>query len=95
MTRVLVSITREDGPLFFDCMGHAPTSDVCVAISTLCSMLVLHAVEELGIDPVIQMDGHVRISIDNSNIRTNEVFRAAERTFKWLEEEHPDDIKVY
>jgi uncharacterized protein YsxB (DUF464 family) len=92
MTTVIFRHVREDGPVYFDCKNHAQ-SDVCVSISTLVIMLVLY-VRSLGYEPTVLEDGHTRIEMDESTTRTNEVFKAAEGAFRWLQGQYPDDIRV-
>ena len=101
MTKVIFSITREDGDLYFECSGHSAyenpdtgNNDVCVAVSALCHMLVRYVAEE-GYDPKICEDGHVKIEIGHTNMKMNEVFRAAMLEFKGLTVSHPQHIKVY
>ena len=101
MTKVIFSTTRCDGPLYFECSGHSSyrnpetgNNDVCVAVSTLCSMLVRYIVRN-GYDPQICGDGHVKIEIGSSNIRINEVFEAAMLEFSMLAERFPEHIKIY
>lgn len=102
MTKILFDATRVDGPLFFDCDGHADykdpdtdNNDVCVAVSAICTMLVLHMDEVYGIEPVICKDGHVRFDIAVSNLKIKEIFEAAMRGFRWISEHYPSAIKVY
>lgn len=96
MIKIICDITREDGPLYFDCDGHAEHEpDRCVEVSTLCSMLVLYLGEMRGIEAKTVRDGKVTISIERSDTRINAVFRAAMLEFSMLAEKHPNDIKVY
>ena len=96
MIKIICEITREDGPLYFDCDGHAKyDSDRCVEVSTICSMLVVYLGEVHGIEAKTVKDGKVTIDIEHSNMRINEVFRAAMLEFSMLAEKHPNDIKVY
>lgn len=101
MTKVICSMVRCDGPLFFDCKDHSDyknpdtgNNDVCVATSTLCSMLVRYIVGR-GYTPTICEDGHVRIDISQSCPYINEVFNAVMIEFKALQDEFPEHIKVY
>lgn len=101
MTKIIFSVTREDGVLYFECSGHSQyknpetdNNDVCVAVSALCHMLVRYIAEK-GYDPKICTDGHVKIEIKQSNMKINEVFRAVMLEFKGLMDCYPDQIKVY
>ena len=101
MTKVICSMTRCDGPLYFECKGHSEyinekteNNDACVAVSTLCSMLVRYALLA-GHEPQVCKDGHVRIDIEASDVRINEVFKAAMLEFSALAELFPGHIKVY
>ncbi|MDO4486040.1 MAG: ribosomal-processing cysteine protease Prp [Bacillota bacterium] len=100
MTRVVLNYIRETGPLYFDCCGHSDYkndngyNDVCAEVSTLCSMLVRYVVN-LGIEPPICKDGHVRIYIKCPCEKINEVFGAAMLEFRHLANNYPEHIKVY
>ena len=94
-------MTRCDGPLYFECKGHSDymnektgNNDACVAVSTLCSMLVRYVLLA-GHKPQVCEDGHVRIVIEASDMRTNEVFKAAMLEFSALAELFPRHVKVY
>ncbi len=102
MTKVIVSIVREDGPAYFEVMGHtgykdAETgyNDVCVAISTMICMFGHWVEQEYGIEPDILIDGHARFDIEKSNLRINELLRAIENECKILSEQYPEHVKVY
>lgn len=101
MTKIICSMTRCDGPLYFECEGHSKyvnertgNNDVCVAVSTLCSMLVRYALLT-GHRPQVCEDGHVRIDIESSDMRTNEVFKAAMIEFSAIAARFPQHVKVY
>lgn len=102
MTKVLFSVTRCDGPLFFDISGHAEyenpdngNNDVCVAISAITIMLCRYMQEEYMIQPTICEDGHLRYDIEESSMRIGEVFRAAYSGLKAISELYPGTIKIY
>lgn len=102
MTKVLVSFTRMDGPVFFDVEGHTGyknpktgNNDLCVAVSAICSGLAVHLREEHGLLPDICEDGHIRYSIEASTLRIHEAFKLAENALKWLQSQYPEYIKVY
>lgn len=101
MTKVIFSVTREDGELYFECTGHSEyespdtgNNDVCVAVSTVCGLLVRYILKR-GYEPEICEDGHVKIVIERSSLGMNEVFRAAILEFKGLADSYPQHIKVY
>ncbi len=101
MTKVICSITRCDGPLYFECRDHSEyknpdtgNNDVCVAVSTLCCMLTRYVLKQ-GYEPDLCGDGHVKIDIEKSNIKINEVFKAVMLEFTALSEHFPDHVKVY
>ena len=100
MTKVICSITRNDGPLYFECDGHSDYrnnegyNDVCAEVSTLCSMLVRY-IDSKGYVPAACEDGHVKINIERSDMFINEVFTAAMLEFSALAERFPEHIKVY
>ena len=93
MTEVRLSITREDGPLWFDCRGHAGDREVCGMISTLLNFLVIYMQEE-GITPTVYEKGHLQFDVYMSNLHINKVFRRAVKTLGMLELQYPDNIKV-
>ena len=87
MTKLLMCFPKHEGDgLYFDC---------CVAVSTLCVMLINYVKDKYDIEPVILEEGHVRIEIEEPDDMAIEVFRAAERQFIWLSEEYDGHIKVY
>lgn len=94
MTEVRMTITREDGPLWFDCRGHAGDREVCGMISTVLNFLVIYMSDQ-GIVPKIYDKGHLQFEIYASNLHINRVFRAVETTLKQLEIYYPENIKVY
>ena len=102
MTKVLMCFPKHEGDeLYFDCYGHSEYrsslgwNDCCVAVSTLCVMLINYVKDKYDIEPVILDEGHVRIEIEEPDDALQEVFRAAERQFIWLSEEYDGHIKVY
>ena len=102
MIKVRFDATRVDGPLYFDCDGHADyknpvtgNNDACVAMSAICTMLALHMDEVYGIEPVICRDGHVRFDIKSSDLKIKEVFEVAMRGIRWVSEAYPGSIKLY
>ena len=100
MTKVICAVTRSDGPLYFECDGHSDYrnkkgyNDVCAEVSTLCCMLVRY-IDLKGYVPIICKNGHVKIELEHSDMRINEVFIAAMLEFSALEERFPEHIKVY
>ena len=101
MTKVICSMAKYNNPLYFECKGHSDytnektgNNDACVAVSTLCSMVVRYTLLA-GHEPQVCEDGHVRIDIEVSDMRTNEVFKAAMLEFSALAELFPGHIKVY
>ena len=102
MIKVLFNMVRYDAALFFDCDGHSSyknpdtgNNDLCVATSTLCTMLIKYLGAEFGVAPSVCKDGHVRFDIKEPNRHMLEVFRAVMHEFYWLEEMYPDNLKVY
>ena len=102
MTKVIISMTREDGPAYFEVMEHTGykneetgNNDLCVAVSTLVGMFGRWMEKKYGIEPVILVDGHARFVIDRSNTRINELLRAIETEIRALAEEFPDNLKIY
>lgn len=93
MTKVQLSITREDGPLWFDCIGHAGDREVCGMISTLLNFLVLY-MQDRGVTPTIYEKGHLQFDMYMSNVHVNRVFRNVKKTMEALELQYPDNIKV-
>lgn len=94
MTKVICSTTRYDGPVYFECVGHAENKEVCAECSTLCSMLVRY-IDKKGHAPEVCEDGHVKIGLNRSNMELHAVFEAAMLEFSALAERFPDHIKVY
>lgn len=102
MVKVMFSTTRSDGPLYYNCSGHADykdpvtgNNDICVAISTLNLQLARHMDVEYGISPKKFEDGEVIFDISGSNMWINEVFKSVFNTIKYLSELYPNQIKVY
>lgn len=102
MVKVVCSMTRSDGPLFYNCTGHADykdpesgNNDLCVAMSTLNLLLVRHMDLEYGITPKKFEDGLVEFNISASNMWINEVFKSVTTTIKYLSDLYPEQIKVY
>ena len=102
MVKVVFSMTRKDGPLYYDCRGHADykdpetgNNDLCVALSTIHLQLVRYMDVEYGIRPKTFEDGIVTFDLDKSNMLMNEVFTSAMHTIKYLAEQYPGQIKVY
>ena len=102
MTKLLMCFPKHEGDgLYFDCYGHSEYrsslgwNDCCVAVSTLCVMLINYVKDKYDIEPMILDEGHVRIEIEEPDDMVIEVFRAAERQFLWLSEEYDGQIKVY
>ena len=94
MTTIRLDITREDGPLWFDCREHAGDREVCGMISTLLNFLVIYMSGE-GVVPTVYEKGHLQFDLYVSNRNINKVFRAVETTLKSLETHYPEHIKVY
>lgn len=93
MTEIRLSITREDGPLWFDCRGHAGDREVCGMVSTLLNFLVVY-MSERGYTPSVYEPGHLQFDIYISDMHINRVFRAAVTTLRQLENHYPDNLKV-
>lgn len=93
MTKVICSVPEYDGPLYFECAGHAGSKAVCAECSALCSMLVRY-MDEKGYAPAVCQDGHVKIEINCSSMEINAVFNAAMLEFKALAERFGECIKV-
>ena len=71
MTKLLMCFPKHEGDgLYFDCYGHSEYrsslgwNDCCVAVSTLCVMLINYVKDKYDIEPVILDEGHVRIEIE-------------------------------
>lgn len=94
MTKVILDIKRDDGPVWFDCQGHAGDREVCGMVSTLLNFLVVY-MEERGEEPVIYEKGHLRFDIEYSNMQINRVFQAVIKTLQALQKEYPERLKVY
>jgi uncharacterized protein YsxB (DUF464 family) len=93
MTEVRLEITREDGPLWFDCIGHAGDREVCGMISTLLNFLVVYMAGE-GKCPSIYEPGHLQFEEYMSNKRINDVFKAVVTTLSELSVHYPDNLKI-
>ena len=93
MTKISLSITREDGPLWFDCVGHAGNREVCGMISTILNFLVVYMAER-GHAPSVYEPGHLQFDLYMSDLHINRVFRAVVTTLQELENQHPDNIKI-
>lgn len=99
MTKVICFLN--DGNIYFDCSGHSNytnketgNNDVCVAVSTLCSMLVRY-MQTQGIAPEICEDGHILFKKGSVKKTTREVFEAVMVEMRALAEGYPDYVKVY
>lgn len=94
MTKISLNITREDGPLWFDARGHADNREVCGMVSSILNFLTVYMSEQ-GFTPTIYESGHLQFDIYMSNIHINKVFRAAALTLEALENQYPENLKVY
>lgn len=94
MTKVMMRADKEKGSIFFDCMNHAGDREVCIMCSTLCNVLGA-AVTRASTGDIISTDGHVQFNIEKRNYALLEVFEAVMDTFKEVEKEHPDKVKIY
>lgn len=99
MTKIICLLN--DGNVYFDCTGHTGyqneetgNNDVCVAISTLCCMLIRY-MDSIGIEPQICKDGHVLFNRANMDKKTITVFKAARMQLEALQEDYPDHVKIY
>ena len=57
--------------------------------------MLVRYIDLKGYVPIICKDGHVKIELEHSDMRINEVFIAAMLEFSALEERFPEHIKVY
>lgn len=101
MTKIIYSIVRYNGDLYFECYGHSDykdpktgDNDVCVMVSALCSMLVRY-IDSKGYVPKICEDGHIKIEVKGSDTHMREVFEAAMLEFSSVAERYPSHMKVY
>ena len=99
MTKIILNL--KDNILYFEAQGHSDyknddtgNNDVCVAVSTLCSMLV-RFVAERGKPIEKAEDGHVVINIPRPTVYIETVFDAAMLELMALEKEYPEHIKLY
>ena len=99
MTKVICFLN--DDNIYFDCTGHSDyknpeteNNDVCVAVSTLCCMLIRFA-ESKGIHPDICEDGHVLFKRTIKDKSIASVFNAAMLQMRALAHDYPKYIKVY
>lgn len=102
MTKVIISTVREDGPAYFEVMGHTGyqdpdtgNNDVCVAVSAMVCMFGHWLERKYGYEPDVLIDGHARFNIERSNTRINEMLRAIENECRILSEQFPGTIKIY
>ena len=99
MTKIIYS--RYNGDIYFECKGHSGyrnpdpgNNDVCVMISTLCSMIVRY-IDSRDYAPKICEDGHVKIEIQSSDKQIQEVFNAVMIEFSAIADYWPTYVKVY
>lgn len=94
MTKVMSKIDEKEQSIFFDCMNHAGTKDVCIICSTLCKVL-LEAWKRADKGSAQISDGHVQFTIDNADASLMETFTCVASVFKEVAEEFPGNCKVY
>ena len=93
MTKVIMHIDNY-GEIFFDCLNHNSDYDICTIISTLCNVLVVETIRAHW-QPKVYEPGHVTIEMSNADEKVAEVFRAVLRVFEDVQEQHPNQIKIY
>lgn len=92
MTKLVINLKGNSA--YVDCLKHSDNHDVCTIVSSLMNVLVTECIRE-GVRPKIYEPGHVLIDAEFDSDRPLEVFKAVSETFKQVEAQHKEYLKIY